>query len=35
VKAEMGVSWFDTRCKIGTVTTVRVSARTRIARQAA
>jgi hypothetical protein len=35
VKSEMGVGWFDTRCKIGTVTTVRVSARTGIARQAA
>jgi hypothetical protein len=28
VKAEMGVGWYDSRCKIGSVTTVRVSART-------
>jgi hypothetical protein len=35
VKAEMGVGWYDSRCKVGTVTTVRVSARTGIARQAA
>jgi hypothetical protein len=28
VKAEMGAGWYDSRCKVGTVTTVRVSART-------
>jgi hypothetical protein len=27
VKAEMGVGWYDARCKIGSVTTVRVSPR--------
>jgi hypothetical protein len=33
VRAEMGVSWYDSRCKIGTVTTVRVSARADVAAQ--
>jgi hypothetical protein len=35
VKAEMGVGWYDARCKIGSVTTVRVSARTGATRAAA
>jgi hypothetical protein len=35
VKAEMGVGWYDSRCKIGTVTTVRVTARTGATRVAA
>src|SRR6202011_2711246 len=28
LKAEMGVGWYDSRCKIGSVTTVRATART-------
>jgi hypothetical protein len=35
VKTEMGVGWYDARCKIGSVTTVRVSARTGATRAAA
>jgi hypothetical protein len=35
VKAEMGAGWYDARCKVGTVTTIRVSARTGATRAAA
>ncbi|HLJ18974.1 MAG TPA: hypothetical protein VKU84_02185 [Stellaceae bacterium] len=34
VKAEMGQAWYEGRCKIGTATTVRVSARTGIRKAA-
>jgi hypothetical protein len=34
VKAEMGASWWSARCKVGIVTTVRVSARKGIAKAA-
>jgi hypothetical protein len=35
VKAELGESWYLARCKIGSVTTVRVTARTGATRAAA
>ena len=35
VKAEMGMAWYEARCKIAIITTVRVSARTGAKRQAA
>jgi ABC-type xylose transport system substrate-binding protein len=34
VKAEMGATWWSARCRIGVVTTVRVSARKGIAKAA-
>jgi hypothetical protein len=33
VKSEMGVGWYDSRCKVGIVTTVRVTARADVAAQ--